>query len=234
MWCPKCKNEYRPGIGRCSDCNVNLVESLDNLPPEHDLSGELCNKDASDMPENESTINVRQSALPDDDTADHTADFTQSVSSHAYVSKKTKTEDLKSTAYTFTLVGSVGIILLILFGIGVIPLHTSGYMKIMLCIVMGIMLGIFLIIGIRSFLQVKELSAQADLEELKLKEITEWFRSSYTAEDINGHIALNQSEEQLYFSRYEVMNRLIAEKYPQLEESLSDHIIELLYTELFS
>lgn len=230
MWCPKCKNEYRPGIGRCSDCNVNLVESLDNLPPEHDLSGELCNKDASDMPENEGTINVRQSALPDDDTAD----FTQSVSSHAYVSKKTKTEDLKSTAYTFTLVGSVGIILLILFGIGVIPLHTSGYMKIMLCIVMGIMLGIFLIIGIRSFLQVKELSAQADLEELKLKEITEWFRSSYTAMDINGHIALNQSEEQLYFSRYEVMNQLIAEKYPQLEESFADHIIELLYTELFS
>lgn len=230
MWCPKCKNEYRPGIGRCSDCNVNLVESLDNLPPEHDLSGELCNKDASDMRERKSTTSVRQSALPDDDTAD----FTQSVSSHAYVSKKTKTEDLKSTAYTFTLVGSVGIILLILFGIGVIPLHTSGYMKIMLCIVMGIMLGIFLIIGIRSFLQVKELSAQADLEELKLKEITEWFRSSYTADDINCHIALNQSEEQLYFSRYEVMNRLIAEKYPQLEESLSDHIIELLYTELFS
>ncbi len=28
MFCPVCKAEYRPGIYRCSDCNVLLVESL--------------------------------------------------------------------------------------------------------------------------------------------------------------------------------------------------------------
>ena len=29
-WCPKCKNEYIAGITICKDCNVPLVESLDD------------------------------------------------------------------------------------------------------------------------------------------------------------------------------------------------------------
>lgn len=30
-WCPKCKNEYREGITTCSDCNVPLVEDLNEV-----------------------------------------------------------------------------------------------------------------------------------------------------------------------------------------------------------
>jgi hypothetical protein len=29
MFCPQCKVEYRPGFTRCSDCDVDLVTSLD-------------------------------------------------------------------------------------------------------------------------------------------------------------------------------------------------------------
>ena len=32
MWCPVCKNEYREGFTHCPDCDVDLVESLDELP----------------------------------------------------------------------------------------------------------------------------------------------------------------------------------------------------------
>jgi hypothetical protein len=28
MFCPKCKDEFRPGFTRCANCNVDLVESL--------------------------------------------------------------------------------------------------------------------------------------------------------------------------------------------------------------
>lgn len=31
-FCPKCKNEYRPGIKMCSDCKVELVDDLNNAP----------------------------------------------------------------------------------------------------------------------------------------------------------------------------------------------------------
>lgn len=46
--------------------------------------------------------------------------------SHAYVSKKTKIEDVTSTAYTFTIVSVAGFILLILFGLDLLPFHSAS------------------------------------------------------------------------------------------------------------
>ena len=67
-----------------------------------------------------------------------------------YVSKESKKEETKSTAYSFLLVSVFGFIALILFATGVLPVHVADYMKIMLCIVMGVMLLIFFVIGIVS------------------------------------------------------------------------------------
>jgi hypothetical protein len=39
MFCPECKTEYRPGFIHCSDCNVDLVESI--LEPDHGSDLEL-------------------------------------------------------------------------------------------------------------------------------------------------------------------------------------------------
>jgi len=32
MYCPQCQSEYRPGIVRCSDCDVALVHELSAVP----------------------------------------------------------------------------------------------------------------------------------------------------------------------------------------------------------
>ncbi|NLE11605.1 MAG: DUF2007 domain-containing protein [Actinobacteria bacterium] len=32
MFCPRCEAEYRPGFTRCSDCGVDLVDSLEQKP----------------------------------------------------------------------------------------------------------------------------------------------------------------------------------------------------------
>lgn len=76
----------------------------------------------------------------------------------------------------------------------------------------------------------------------------EWFPSAHTAKEIDaatdvamhtdqGDAATDVSEgggdELLYFTRYEVMYRLIAARYPDLEESFCDHVIETLYAALF-
>ena len=45
MFCPDCKAQYRPGFTRCSDCDVNLVESLEEV---HVRSN---NPELSDKPE---------------------------------------------------------------------------------------------------------------------------------------------------------------------------------------
>lgn len=33
MFCPRCRDEFRPGFTRCADCDVDLVDSLDAAPP---------------------------------------------------------------------------------------------------------------------------------------------------------------------------------------------------------
>jgi len=33
MYCPKCRDEFRPGFTRCASCNVDLVESLTGAAP---------------------------------------------------------------------------------------------------------------------------------------------------------------------------------------------------------
>lgn len=32
MFCPRCRDEFRPGFTRCASCNVDLVDSLDHAP----------------------------------------------------------------------------------------------------------------------------------------------------------------------------------------------------------
>lgn len=214
MWCPKCKNEYVSGITTCADCGVDLVETLQTEDYASDFSEERQTETSS---EQTCTDNEEKNTAP----------------LHAYVSKKAKAADLKSTAYTFTLVSIVGIIFLALFIMDVLPFETATHMKILTSIVMGIMFLIFLIIGIRSFMEIKTVSHAADAEEQLFAEVTEWFHNNFTKEDME-RTSENLDENQRYFTRYEAMQRCILEKYPDLDEAFLDHIIETLYTELFS
>lgn len=224
MWCPNCKNEYVAGITKCADCGVPLVDSLEL----YDASQTGQTKDF--YQELQETVQNQQSSLSDD-LSDETA--APAPRAHAYVSKSSKKEDVKSTAYTFTIVGIGGLILLILLALGVIPIQIPESTKIMMYLVMGAMFVIFLFIGIRSFGQIKNLANDAVREEELLAEITKWFLDTYQAKDIDCGLDTSQTEEMLYFSRYDAMKRLISNKYPDLEESFLDHMIETFYTEIF-
>lgn len=152
----------------------------------------------------------------------------------AYVSKKAKKEDMKSTAYTFTFVGALGFVILILFELNVLPFSVAAHMKLMLGVVLGAMFLIFFIIGLRYFKLFKDMG-NADVEEQEqFKAITTWFTTQYSSDSIDKEISSELPEEQLYFSRYEFMSKAILIEYPDLEEAFLDHIIESLYTEMFS
>lgn len=151
---------------------------------------------------------------------------------HVYVSKKKKAADLTSTAYSFTLVSIAGILFLVLFFTGVLPFETPFPTKVLASVVMGIMFLAFLAIGIRSFMELKSLSAAAEQEEQTLAEITDWFRSTYPREALK-ETEEGEEESQLYFSRCERMQALILEQYDNLEENFLDHIIEMLYEEYY-
>lgn len=150
-----------------------------------------------------------------------------------YVSKESKKEETKSTAYSFLLVSVIGFIALILFATGALPVHVADYMKIMLCIVMGAMLLIFFVIGIVSLRQLKTLGTQAEKKNDLSSEIISWFTSTYSAEDIDESMDEEVFDQDLYFKRYEIMTRFLSKQYPDLEETFLDHLVEELYGNLF-
>ena len=150
-----------------------------------------------------------------------------------YVSKESKKEETKSTAYSFLLVSVFGFIALIFFATGVLPVHVADYMKIMLCIVMGVMLLIFFVIGIVSLRQLKTLGTQAEKENDLSSEIISWFTSTYSAKDIDESMDEEVFDQDLYFKRYEIMTRFLSKQYPDLEETFLDHLVEELYGNLF-
>ena len=150
-----------------------------------------------------------------------------------YVSKESKKEETKSTAYSFLLVSVFGFIALILFATGVLPVHVADCMKIMLCIVMGVMLLIFFVIGIVSLRQLKTLGTQAEKENDLSSEIISWFTSTYSAKDIDESMDEEVFDQDLYFKRYEIMTRFLSKQYPDLEETFLDHLVEELYGNLF-
>ena len=224
MWCPKCKNEYVNGITTCADCNCALVESLE------EYEAKLAEEQAAFRFDEAESNDAYSSPA----SANSEADASTSAPARAYISKKAKAEDMKSTAYTFTLIGALGIVCLILFVTGVLPVQTAEYMKIMICIVMGTMFLVFLVVGIRSFSQLKSMTSAADSEEDLLTEVLAWFKDNYKASDIDENIDNTQQEEMLYFARYEKMRQLLSAQYSDMEDALADHVIETLYAEIFN
>jgi hypothetical protein len=154
-----------------------------------------------------------------------------------YIDPETRVDDNRSTAWSFTLVSILGIILLILLDLDILPVSIADFQKIILSVVMGILFLIFLGIGIHSFLTMKQLRTFASKETSLDKEITEWFLKEY-AEYMRGYSAedcVNEDmdAEELYYPRYNRMSELILAEYPAISEEFKDHIIEELYSDLF-
>lgn len=151
---------------------------------------------------------------------------------HSYVSKKKKAADLKSTAYTFTVVGAAGLVF-DLFGV-IRDLSSQGTLggNVMAPVVMGIMFLVFLIIGICSFKETRTTAAASIQEEQLFEEVTNDFRKNHSAKEIDA-MCDTTDKDQIYFARYDAMRRILLEHDPNLEESFLDHIIETLYTEFF-
>jgi hypothetical protein len=148
-----------------------------------------------------------------------------------YVNPDTKVEDYRSTAWSFTIVGAVGLV----FNFGILPIAFSGLRNVMMTIVTGIIFLIFLIIGIRSFLSLRKLSAAAKTENSLEAEIREWFLGEHTEsmKNFSAEETPDDTDEELYYPRYRKMSELILAKYPGLSEDFLDHVIEELYSELF-
>lgn len=154
--------------------------------------------------------------------------------SHIYVEKSIQLEDVTSTAYSFTIVGTVGFVFLFAVWIDILPIAFAFYMKCMLTAVLGSLFGFFIYTGIKSFQQRKALSLAKSKEEDSVIEIEQWFKVHYSSDAISSGLEDNEVPvEQLYFLRSENITRIVQEQFPDLEETFLEHMTEKIYQMYF-
>ena len=152
-----------------------------------------------------------------------------------YINNKDKYEDMKSTGWTFVLVGGIGLLAVILMDLGIFPFQMQNYMKIIFSIVMGALFLIFLAIGIKSFLSLKQIKTDAKNQEERETEIVSWFLSHYSEEMKTYHTPDMKEDDfdTLYYPRADKIEELIAAEYKNLSADEMDHLVERLYSEIF-
>ncbi len=153
---------------------------------------------------------------------------------HIYVEAGKKLEDADSTAWTFTLLGILGLTAIILVWTGLLPINIPFFTLLLGTIVLGILFAFFIAVGLFAFHCKKKLSSAKIKEDACICQIRQWFQEHYSADAIsNGMDEEDLPIEQLYFIRSENISRLLAEEFPKLEESFAEYMLENIYQMYF-
>ena len=153
----------------------------------------------------------------------------------SYVDKKQKIEDYKSSGFVLTLVGGVGLIALVLLYLGIIPGFSGLKSNYMFMGVMLVMFIVFIIAGIVSFAQIKTIILEAEADDNLISRVNQFFDEYLTVEKLAKEVVCdkNDTEEELYFKRTEYMTRVLLQKFPEMNESLREKIIDDKYGEMY-
>lgn len=221
-WCPICKNEYREGIKLCAECQVELVEHLEE-EKEQNAALEVQNK----------ILNL-QAILAADQEADDNEEE-EPVVYRAYQNSAAKAEDNRTSAYTLFFVGILGFVCDLLVFTGVIPVfQNAGTTRYLVCGVMGALFVLFIVFGVVSMRDSRILLVQAQSEDSLLSELTKWCTENLSAEMIDSELFDEEiSEEQKYFKRTDKMKAIINDKFINLDQGLLEHFLDEYYQGLF-
>ena len=247
-WCPKCKSEYREGIKECADCKIPL---MDELPPdsENPYSEENQMKqqmqqwvldDVEESQETEAEEETAENTEPAKELSIETQIRNARLNAardsvRVYQDKKSKAEDFKSSGYTLIIVGTLGLIALVLLELGVFPFSLAAPGKYITYLVMGAMFLIFVIMGFSSFKSFKKYAKEAETEDDLTSRIKKWTLENVTKDSIVKKAALpaGMPEEVKYFRYFEMLKSAIRAEFGEINASYLESLAEELYGEIF-
>lgn len=262
-WCPVCKKEYEPGTVMCSNCNAALVEELpeeDNnkvimISSEKETENyyellkkfgveraqRIYNKESDlyhvSVPASQVEMAKRLAMIQKINLKPQEPEpVGEELLEHqerVYVHHSERHQELLSSAYSLLIVGGIGLVLILLWVLGIIQLPVSGFSKNMMEIVLGILCIIFIVIGLGCLKSARTVAKLAMEEDKLTSEITQWFKKSFDTFVIDADIDEHLEEEVKYFKRCEAMKQIIRQSYGTLDEGYLDRLIEELYQYLY-
>ncbi len=153
---------------------------------------------------------------------------------HHYIEAGRKIEDASSTAWAFMFLGILGYTALILVWTGILSLDIPYATLIAATIVLGILFFIFIVVSIQAFYNRKRLFSVKTKEDADICRVRNWFQQHYSADAISHGVDEGDiSIEELYYLRSENIDRLLAEEFPELEESFLEYLLDNIYEMYF-
>lgn len=287
-WCPVCRNEYVKGYTKCSDCGVDLIESLEDGPQPLMFGGEAQMTELSeflkangiegaftrydekekvhellipkedipaaknmimeflrDMQEQEAMAKQMQeedimSSETDDAEEEGEKKAPDLRKNGAYVDKKAKAEEYKSSAFALLFIGSLGIVMLVLLWMGVLPFHMYGMGKIVFTGVMGFLFLVFFVMGINSIKMYKSYVGVADKETTLIDDVNAFLEENLQKEQVDSatHIPENleaddETMAQLYFVRMGYIKKQLLDNFTELDIPLADKLADDWYSKQY-
>ena len=155
--------------------------------------------------------------------------------SSKYVSSKEKYKDNINSAFSLLFVGIIGLVFIILLNLKIIPLNIPKTTLLLATIVLGSVFVIFIIMGIKSYLDGKKYQSNISAEEDSQLDIVLFITEHLSKENIDNQIENidELTEEELYIVRTEYIADIIHKNFEDADEELVESIIDDIYDKIF-
>ena len=209
-WCPKCKNEYVSGITKCSDCNVDLVETFEEINfSEEDL--------------------IPEEFQPVKSSSDEGSSFLKAADSPMYTKASERKEEYSSSYSAFVFLFLVSTIIVVLSQLQMIPLFENHILPLQYTIILSMVAVVSLILAYFARKKSRNLMLEAQEEDLKLEPLINEFKARTDIPTIDESL----SEEELFFLRNEWILSNLHLNHPDYTESYCDYVAEQINSVLF-
>lgn len=240
-WCPKCKSEYREGFTVCADCGSRLIgeAEYENLLAEEKARAETLLNEAPEpedcmesvdweSAESEEAMEQLKEAVRRENAKTETySPQKDSGEGLLYQDNSQRASDNRSSAWALLVLGTLGLLGIILSMLGVLPLKFGN--SYLFCGVMGAIFILFLVAGVVSMRNARIFAGKAESENSLRNTLMEWCRENFRAEEINREIGADNgesSEEELYFKRCAYIKAKLNHQFVNLDQGFLDKFID--------